>query len=162
MTKWIGLGTIAISSVGIFFGFYYYFSGDVQLAVAIVTATTVGLTGVLAWTRHFIFHKQDAKALGWETERPDWMFEVGFANLGFGVAGLLAVFADMGLSSHLKAEAIALLGYSAYLFQAGLLHGYRYFTDKKKMAIRLWRYCLLTLVVAGMMAFFGIAALIHP
>ena len=155
-TKWIGLVSIAVSAVGIFFGFFYLWGTppDLQLATAIVTTTTVGIVGVLAFVRHVIFHKEDAKALGWETERPDWMFEVGFANLAFGCAALIAVFADLGV----KAQAIALLGYGIYLFQAAILHGYRYFTDEKKMPVRLWRFCLLTALVAGMMVFFGISA----
>ena len=43
---------------------------------------------MLAWFRHFIFYKDDAKRLGWETEHPDWMWEVGFANGAFGFMGL--------------------------------------------------------------------------
>lgn len=155
-TKWIGLFSIAISSVGIFFGFFYLWSTppDLPLSIAIVTTTTVGIVGVLAFVRHVIFQKEDAKALGWETERPDWMFEVGFANLAFGCAALISVFANLGL----KAQAVALLGYGIYLFQAAILHGYRYFTDETKMPIRLWNYCLLTALVAAMMIFFGISA----
>jgi hypothetical protein len=40
----------------------------------------VGTAGILAFLRHLVFHKSDAKRLGWETDRPDWMFEVGFAR----------------------------------------------------------------------------------
>ena len=54
---------------------------------------------------------------------------------------------------------MTLLGYAVYLFQASILHGYRYFTDEKKMPRRLWQFCLLTALLAAMMAFFGISAL---
>ncbi len=154
MSRWIGLSSIAIASAGIFLGFYFFFSHDLSTSVAIVTTTTVGITGVLAFVRHVIFHKDDAARLGWETERPDWMFEVGFANLAFGLVGLLAVFASWGL----HAEAVALIGYAAYLFQAAGLHGYRYVTDDTKNPVRLWRYCLLTALLAAMMTFFGVQA----
>lgn len=156
MSKWIGLGGIAASSIGIFFGFYYYFSGNPDLAVAIVTATAVGVVGVLAWVRHFIFYKGDAKRLGWENEHPDWMWEVGFANGAFGFMGLFSVLGGLGM----KAQALTLLGYAVYLFQAAALHGYRYFTDEVKMPRRLWQFCVLTAVLAVMMSFFAISALV--
>jgi hypothetical protein len=154
MSRWIGLSSIAISAVGLFFGWYFFFAKDLSTSVAIVTVTTVGITGVLAFVRHVIFHKDDAKMIGWETERPDWMFEVGFANLAFGLVALLAVVASLGL----HAQAIALLGFAAYLFQAAILHGYRYATDATKNPVRLWRFCLLTALLAAMMTFFGVQA----
>jgi hypothetical protein len=149
------LGEHGFGTVAIFLGFYCL--GDApQTSLRIVTLGTVGFVGVLGFVRHFIFHKQDAARLGWETERPDWMFEVGFANLAFGFMGLLAVLAAWGT----HAQAAALLGYSLYLFQAAFLHGYRYFTDEKRSPSRLWRSFLLTLLFAGMMAFFGVYALL--
>lgn len=155
MVKWISLAGKIVAGAGIFFGFYYL-GADPQKSLAIVTFTAVGVVGVLAFVNHFIFHKEDAKRLEWETDRPDWMWEVGFANLGFGVMGLLAVLADWGT----HAQALALLGYSLYLFQAALLHAYRYFTDEKRSAARLWRGVILTLVLVGMMTFFAVYALL--
>jgi len=95
------------------------------------------------------------KRLGWETDRPDWMFEVGFANLAFGFMGFLSVLAGRGA----LAQSVVLLGYALYLFQAACLHGYRYFTDAKKNPARLWRSCVATLLFAGMMVFFGLSHL---
>jgi hypothetical protein len=149
------LAAIAVDAVGIFFGFFYIGS-NTPLAITIVTATTVGIVGVLAFLRHVVFHKQDMAMIGWETDRPDWMFEVGFANLGFGLAALIAMAAGMGT----KAQATVLLGYAIYLFQASVLHGYRYFTDAKKDPMRLWRSCLLTMLVAGLMTYFAIAGML--
>jgi hypothetical protein len=152
----IGWLSMVISFVGFFMGFYYL-SDTSSTSLAIVTITTVGITGVLAFIRHVIFHKEDAKRLGWETERPDWMFEVGFANLAFGVMGILVV----ALSWGTHAQVIVLIGYAVYLIQAAILHGYRYFTDEKKSPARLWRSFLATLLYAGMMLFFAIFGLVN-
>ena len=154
MSQLVSISGTVIGSIGIFCGFYFL-SGNPQLSLKIVTATTVGIVGTLAFIRHFIFHKSDAKRLGWETERPDWIFEVGFANLAFGIIGFLAAFADFGK----ECQSLALIGYSAYLFQAGLLHGYRYFTDEKKFPVRLWKFSILTILYAGMMTFFALYVL---
>ena len=153
--KWISIARIAAVSVGIFLGFYYLGS-DVARSLAIVTVTTVGIVGVLAFVGHFIFHKTDAARLGWKTDRPDWMWEVGFANLAFGLMGFLAVFADWGV----HAQALALLGYSFYLFQAAMLHLYRYLTDEVRSRFRLYRAVLLTLPYAAMMTFFAVNSLV--
>ncbi len=141
-------------SIGIFFGFYYL-SGNLSASIRIVTITTVGIVGILAFVRHVIFHKSDAKRLGWETDRPDWIYEVGFANLAFGTIGILSVFINQGIQT----QAVVLLGYAIYLLQAAALHGFRYFTDSKKSPARLWRSCIATLFYAGFMAFFAIRAL---
>lgn len=155
MSKYISIISMLIGTIGIFFGFFYL-GNSPDKSLSIMVLSTVGIVGVLAFVRHVIFHKSDAKRLGWETERPDWMFEVGFANLAFGLAALLAV----GLKNAFTAQAIILLGYALYLFQAACLHGYRYFTDKEKSPARLWRSFLSTLLYAGMMGFFALNALI--
>jgi hypothetical protein len=157
MVKILGYAGMLVGAVGLFFGFQYYFGNDQQMALGIVTFTTVGLVGVLAFVRHFIFHKEDAKRLGWETDRPDWMFEVGFANLAFGLMGILSVSGKWDMHT----QAVVLLGYAFYLLQAGVLHGYRYFTDEVKSPARLWRACIATLLFAGMMAFFALNALLR-
>jgi hypothetical protein len=155
MVGMISIVSILAGSIGIFFGFFYL-SSDPHASLSIVTITTAGFVGIMAFVRHFIFHKEDAKRLGWETNRLDWIFEVGFANLAFGFMGFLSVCAGWGV----KAQAVVLLGYALYLFQAGLLHGYRYFTDQEKKPARLWRSCLLTLLYAGMMTFFAVRILV--
>ena len=154
MAKWINLASMVIGAAGIFLGFYYL-GDDPLMALRIVTATTVGVVGVLAFVRHVIFHKSDAERLGWQTDRPDWMFEVGFANLAFGFMGLLAITPVLGK----EAQIVVLLGYALYLAQAALLHGYRYFTDAVRSPARLWRSTIATLLYAGMMIFFALYAL---
>lgn len=155
MAEIISIISMLVGAIGIFFGFFYLSSNPLE-ALGIVTVTTVGVVGVLAFIRHVIFHKSDAKRLGWETERPDWMFEVGFANLAFGLMGFLSVLEGWGM----HAQIVVLLGYALYLFQAACLHGYRYFADKKKSPARLWRSFIATLLYVGMMAFFAISALL--
>lgn len=152
MSKYISLVSMLIGSVGIFFGFYFLSEGNKPMALHIVTASTVGIVGILAFIRHFIFHKSDAKRLGWETERPDWMFEVAFANLAFGVIGILTAFSNWGTVP----QGVALLGYAVYLFQAAMLHAYRYFTDEIKSPFRLWRLSIATFLYAGMMTYFAL------
>jgi hypothetical protein len=156
MARWISIAGMVIGGVGIFVGFYYLTSAP-QTSLRIVTATTVGIVGVLAFVRHVFFHKSDAERLGWETERPDWMFEVGFANFAFGLMAFLAIFAGWGT----QAQVVVLLGYAFYLFQAALLHAYRYFTDAVRSRARLWRSVIATLLYAGMMAFFAVTALLR-
>lgn len=155
MAKWLNLSGMFVGTIGIFFGFYYL-SSQPTLALSIVTATTVGVVGLLAFIRHVVFHKQDAERMGWQTERPDWAYEVGFANLAFGVVGFVAVLGDLGAA----AQAVVVLGYAVYLFQAAGLHAYRYFTDEQRSAARLWRSVIGTGLFAAMMTFFAVSALI--
>jgi len=149
------IGTLC-GTIGIFFGFYFLTSNDAVLALKTVAVTTVGIVGILAFVRHVIFHKADAKRMGWETDRPDWMFEVGFANLAFGIAGFVAVFPDRGM----VAQAVVILGYALYLLQASILHGYRFFTSENKSVGRLVRFSLSTLLYAIMMSYFAFQVLL--
>ena len=155
MSRWIGLSGMFIGAVGIFFGFYYL-GAQPGLSLEIVTVTTVGLVGVLAFVRHFYFHESDARRLGWETDRPEWAWEVGFANLAFGAMGLLAVFARLGT----QAQALSVLGYAIYLMQAAALHGTQYVREGKRSPEKLWRIVLGTAWVAALMAFDALRALL--
>ena len=99
MAKLISIAGMVVGAVGIFFGFYFLARAP-ALALSIVTGTTVGIAGVLAFIRHVVFHRSDAARLGWETDQPDWMFEVGFANLAFGAMGLLTAGINLGGRLH--------------------------------------------------------------
>jgi hypothetical protein len=88
---------------------------DAASALAVVTPTAVGLVGLLAFVRHFVFHESAAKRLGWESTRPEFQYEVGFANLAF---ALVAYFGG----SAVAVQVAVVLGYSLYLLQAALLH----------------------------------------
>lgn len=154
MAGLISIISMVVGTVGIFFGFYFAPSQPL-LALRIVVLSTVGIVGVLSFIRHVVFYKADMKRLGWVTEKPDWMFEVGFANLAFGIMGLIAFFVDIAKSSLI----ITLVGYAIYLLQAAILHGYRYFTDEVKSPSRLWRSTVATLLYVVMMAYFAIASI---
>jgi uncharacterized protein DUF6790 len=52
----------------------------------------VGWTGVAAGLMHTVFARSTAKSIGWETS--GFQYEVGFANLGIGLAGLYAAGRD--------------------------------------------------------------------
>ena len=154
MSGLISIISMAVGTAGIFFGFCYI-GQDPLLALRIVTFSTVGVVGLLSFVRHVVFYKSDMKRLGWETDKPDWMFEVGFANLAFGLAGILPVLAKWSKDALI----IPLLGYAFYLLQASFLHGYRYFTDTDKSPLRLWRSCVATLLYVIMMSYFAIVSL---
>jgi hypothetical protein len=144
---------MAVGSIGIFFGFFFLSSRPFT-ALAIVTGTCVGVVGVLAFFRHVFFHRADAARLGWTTDRPDWQFEVGFANLAFGITAWFVVF----WAPSYPAFFVLLLGYSVYLGQAALLHLYRYLTDDTRSVARLWRSVIGTFLFAVMMAVFAYRA----
>ena len=139
-----------IGSIGIFVGFYY-FSIDFEFSLRVVTFTTVGIVGILAFIRHTVFYKSDGKRMQWQTDRPEWIFEVGFANLAFGIMGVIATFD----SQWNKAQAIVLLGYAIYLIQAAGLHGYNYFSSSTKSVANLMRGCIGTFLYGSMMFFFA-------
>jgi cyanate permease len=75
----------------------------------------LGWTGVVASAMHTIFAKQTAKSIGWETS--GFQYEVGFANLGVGLAGIYA-------ASHDAPEGwiAASLAGGTFLLLAGLYH----------------------------------------
>jgi hypothetical protein len=145
--------TYLVGGVGIFMGFYAVEGGGDGFGM--FTLLSVGIVGALSFVRHVIFHRSDAKRMGWETDHPDWMFEVGFANLAFGLMGFLAPLA--GWDS--RTQALIVIGYSFYMFQAALLHLYHFLTDRPRSMARFWRSVVLTMVFVGMMAYLATAAL---
>ncbi len=150
----LGAAGMVLAGIGIFVGFYLFPSRP-GVSLAIVTTTCVGVVGLLAFVRHVVFFRSDAARLGWATERPDWQFEVGFANLAFGLMGFLA---GLGMPGP-RVQAVVLIGYAAYLAQAALLHLYRYLTDAERSPGRLWRSVVGTLLFAGMLSVFAARAL---
>src|SRR5918994_3406322 len=90
---------------------------DAASALAVVTPTAVGLVGLLAFVRHFVFHESDAKRLGWESGKPEFQYEVGFANLAFASVAFLAYFGGGGGG----AAAAGVCGVGLYPLHGGLL-----------------------------------------
>jgi hypothetical protein len=126
---------------------------DAASALAVATPTAVGLVGLLAFLRHFVFHESDAKRLGWESGRPEFQYEVGFANLAFALVALLAYFGGWGIG----AQAAVLLGFGLYLLQAALLHtwqsvrgegGLRRFLQSSLPAL-VFSLCMIYLAISG-------------
>ena len=153
MAQLLNLGGMAVGAVGIFIGFYLL-ANNPFTAVAFVTGTSVGVVGILAFVRHVIFHRADAARMGWQTDRPDWQFEVGFANLAFAVPAVVVV---IWLPSY-PAFFVLILGYALYLAQAAALHLYRYLTDENRSAARLWRSVIGTSLFAVLMLVFAYRA----
>jgi len=108
-----------IGSVGIFFGFFFLFSGEPRIAVVVVAVMGVGIVGLIAFCSHDIFARSDAARLGWGSDHPYWQYEVGFANLSLAVVTLAAWAGGWGT----RTLGAMTLCFAIYLLQAGLLHG---------------------------------------
>jgi hypothetical protein len=129
---------------------------DAASALAVATPTAVGLVGLLAFFRHFVFHESDARRLGWESGRPEFQYEVGFANLAFALVAFLAYFGGWGVG----ARVAVVLGFGLYLLQAALLHawqsvrgegGLRRFLQSALPAL-VFGLCMIYLAISGMIA----------
>ncbi len=115
----IAIIRIVLVALSIFLGIF--FLPDIAKSIDIILLLAVAVIGILSFFSHVIFHKADAKRLGWESERPDWQFEVGFANLAIGLVALLAYL----LAWNILAKSSIILIYGVYLFQAAILHAIR-------------------------------------
>ena len=83
----------------------------------------VGWTGVGAAVPHTIFARQTAKSIGWETN--GFQYEVGFANLAIGLAGIYAANQDAS-----AAWVAAALAGGVFLALAGAYHVVEIFRDR--------------------------------
>lgn len=106
--------TYLTAAVGIFFGFDTVLR---QTNPSLTTSVliTIGGAGLLSFIRHSIFHKSDAKRMGWEqsgnVSRNNFQIEVGLANLAWALLALLTVCCNWGLA----AEAACFLVFGFYL-----------------------------------------------
>ncbi len=140
----------------VFMGFYFQTSNP-TLSLRLVSMGLVGFTGILSFISHVPLHKADSKRLGWETDRPDWQFEVGFANLAFGVLGIIAsmnAFCD-------QSRSVIITAYGIYLFQAAILHLVRALQSKPVNTKKLILSSGLTFVFVAFMAYFVLSNLQH-
>jgi hypothetical protein len=140
---------------GLFAGFYFYFAHNIPTAVGLVTLTCAGLVGILSFFSHVIFHESDAKRLGVGPGQYTFQVEVGFANLAIGLMGLVVFVMPWGVIP----QGVILSCYSLYLFQALILHIWRYATGEHRTAQYLWFSIVLSAVYIGMMMFFAIAGM---
>jgi hypothetical protein len=125
-------------------------------ALEVVTPTAVGLVGLLAFVRHFVFHQSDAKRLGWESIRPEFQYEVGFANLAFAVVAFLVYIGEWPVG----AQVAVVLGYGLYLLQAALLHTWQSVRTQSGMR-RLLRRALPALAFGLLMIYLAISGMIE-
>jgi hypothetical protein len=101
-----------------------YLAGGVGIAIAFSTlgdtpATldwgcllAVGVSGILSFVRHSVFHRSDAARMHWDLGvRNNFQIEVGLANLAWGLVAILAVLLDWGL----VAQATTFLIFGIYL-----------------------------------------------
>ena len=83
----------------------------------------VGWAGVGGSIPHTIFARQTAKSIGWETN--GFQYEVGFANLAFGLSGIYASQQDVP-----EAWLAAAVAGGAFLTLAGVYHVIEIFRDR--------------------------------
>jgi hypothetical protein len=152
----IAITRYCIVGAGLFAGFYFYFGHNVPLAVGLVALTCAGLVGILSFFSHVVFHKTDAIHLGLDPKQSAFFqLEVGFANMAIGLTALLAYLMNWGP----LAQGVLLGCYSLYLFQALLLHLWRYIKGEHRTAAYLWLSIVLSAVYIGMMTFFAMAGI---
>ena len=117
MIAWV-LHILELVAGGLGLGVGFSRLPDAASALAVATPTAVGLVGLSAFLRHFVFHQSDARRLGWESGSPEFQYEVGFANLAFALVAFLAYLGGWGVG----AMVAVVLGFGLYLLQAALLH----------------------------------------
>lgn len=145
-----------VAGIGFFFGFYFLSEGNLSLAIGIVALATVGIVGLISFISHVIFHKADAKRIGFENQNPGFQFEVGFANLALGLVAIVSYLANWGII----ANTVLILTFAVYLFQAGILHTWKSFSGKEKNIGHFLKRGLVTFFYSGMMLFFAVTGII--
>jgi len=114
--------TMAIAMMGIFVAIFMLFV-DVSIAVRIAAAILVGIVGILSFFRHSVWYKSDQVRKGWYQEHPEYQLEVGYANLAFGIWGVIVAGLDFGA----LACGVVLGIYGTYLLCTLFLHAYEAF-----------------------------------
>jgi hypothetical protein len=157
MAAWIiAILRIVISSVGIFFAFYHHFSdppGSTDAIDLVVLLVTVPL-GLLGFTGHVLMHASDARRLTGQQIDPLFQYEVGFANLAFGLVALLVALGNWPVAAKIAVT----LAFGLYLTLAGILHLWRALHGQGAHPGQVVLRVVSTLVVGGMMLFFALSA----
>jgi len=157
MVKFLSILRYFVGGIGIASGFYYLASSSPEEALKVVSLATVGIVGVISFFTHVVFQKEDAKRLGWPTDHPEWQFEVGFANMAFGISAIIVYFGEWDIA----ASTILILAYALYLLQAAILHSAYSFRDGKKDIGHFIRSGIVTFLYSGMMLYFAIMGIIN-
>ena len=150
----IAIIRILLVALSIFMGIF--FLPDIAKSIDIILLLAVAVIGILSFFSHVIFHKADAKRLGWESERPDWQFEVGFANLAIGLVSLLAYL----LGWNILAKSAIVLIYGVYLFQAAILHTIRAIQNHEDDVQHIFMSVFSALAFSGFLIFFAVFAIV--
>ncbi len=141
---------ITIGTIGLFFGYYELIGENGEAALDTITINAVGIVGLLSFAGHLIFHKSDARRLGWESDKPYYQYEVGFAHLAFALIAFIAYFGNWSLA----AKVLTVLGYAIYLSQIGLLYTWRCLSEHRVISRYFLRHAISTLVYVGLMFYF--------
>jgi hypothetical protein len=93
------LATNVVGGVGIFLS-VLGLSQSSESLLAWGCALAVGVSGLLSFVRHSIFHRSDAARMGWDLgRRNNFQIEVGLANLAWGGVALAAALAGWGVAA---------------------------------------------------------------
>lgn len=147
LAKFVNIARYALGGGGLYLAIAEL-NTDLTQAVALATLSAVGIVGTLSFVSHVLLHGEDAKRIGFSAKTPSFQFEVGFANLAFGVVAFISYFAHWGL----QANTVLLLAYALYLLQAAALHAYTGRTNKKTRKANLIRAGL-SFVFSGLMLY---------
>ena len=142
---------IATGTIGLYIGYSELSDRNLIAALDTIILTAVGIVGLLSFSGHLIFHKSDAKRLGWESDKPYYQYEVGFAHLSFALIAFFTYFGDWGLA----AKVLTILGYTIYLLQIGILYTWRCFSEHRVFSRYFLRHAISTLVYVGLMFYFA-------
>jgi hypothetical protein len=108
-------GAVIASLVHIFIKRQRDFTTILQTFLMWLLFFCVGLQGIFAWMGHTFMANQIARQIGWPTGSP-FQFEVAVANLGIGLAGVMALF--------WKGRAWLMLGITYLTFLYGDAYGH--------------------------------------
>lgn len=146
----IAILRIATGTAGLFFGYYELFDNNLEAALNLITVTSIGIVGLLSFAGHLIFHKSDARRLGWESDKPYYQYEVGFAHLAFALLAFFTYFGNWGIA----AKILTVLGYTLYLLQVGILYTWRCLSENRIFSRYFLRHAVSTLVYVALMIYF--------
>ena len=151
ISQWLMAATYVIGASGYYAGFSALSSEGAEEAIGPVALLSVGVVGIISMVRHSVFHRSDAVRAGWDLgRRNNFQIEVGFANLAIGLPAVVAVALDWGVA----VEASFVLVYALYFFQVSVLMLMEWNNIKRKVLP-----LLLTLMQAGLLGYFALAAL---
>ncbi len=97
--------------IGIFMGLLtgYLRGGYVDNLLVQITFWFIGIGGIIGFTGHVLMAKKVAQSIGWEPS--PFQFELGWASLGMGIAGILSMwFHDGFIAAVVIINAAFLLG----------------------------------------------------